>query len=230
MENPPVRSSLRQACITWLKSWGLPLLGLVFAVAVVTVILVIYFNNPDLIKELQGYGYLGAFVISIILNGTVLIPVSNMAVMASLGATLPLPFVVGIAGGFGAGIGEFTGYLLGRSGRGLLARNTMYNRVEHWVGRWGWAAVVLLSAFPLVFDVVGIISGALRMPAWRFFLACTAGRIISYTAVAYLGALWLKSIPWWAYIVVFVAIVAAGVAVSRCGKRKNDSNDSSKGI
>ena len=81
-----------------------------------------------------------------------------------------------------------TGYVAGRSGRDLLAKNKIYQRVEGWVKRWGWIAVFLLSIFPLVFDVVGIIAGAMRMPVWKFFLATWLGRTITYVTVAYLAS------------------------------------------
>ena len=121
---------------------------------------------------------------------------SNIAVIISLGATLPLPLFVGLAGGAGAAIGELTGYLAGRSGRGLLKRSKVYSRVEGWVKKWGWVAVFIMSIFPFVFDVVGIIAGALRMPLWRFFLACWAGRTISYIFIAYMADLGFQFIPW----------------------------------
>ena len=93
---------------------------------------------------------------------------------------MPMPWLVGVVGGLGAGIGEMTGYLAGRSGRGLLARNKVYNRVEGWVKKWGWLAVFVIVDCPFAFDVVGIIAGALRMPVWKFFIACWLGRTISY--------------------------------------------------
>jgi membrane protein DedA with SNARE-associated domain len=119
-----------------------------------------------------------------------------MTVMLAMGAILGLPFLVGIVGGLGAGIGEMTGYVAGRSGRDLLAKNKIYLRVEGWVKRWGFIAIFVLSIFPLVFDVVGIIAGAARMPVWKFFVATWLGRTISYTTVAYLGAWGIQRLPW----------------------------------
>ena len=148
----------------WLKKRLIPLSGLLLALAVIGVVSYLYLRDPDFFKNLQGYGYFGAFVISVLLNATIIIPVSNMAIIFSLGAALPSPLFVGLAGGIGAGIGEMTGYIAGRSGRDLLAKSKMYNRVEGWVKRWGWIAVFVLSIFPLFFDVVGIIAGAMRMP------------------------------------------------------------------
>ncbi len=176
--------------IKWIRKHYIPLLGLLFAVAIITAVSVIYVNNKDIFEDLEHYGYAGAFVISVILNATLIIPVSNMAIIFSLGAAPGLsPLFIGLAGGIGAGIGEMTGYLAGRSGRGLISKHNIYTRVEKWVKRWGWIAVFILSVFPFIFDVAGIIAGAMRMPAWKFFLATWLGRTISYVVVAYLAHL-----------------------------------------
>ncbi len=181
----------------WLKKRLMPLAGLLFAIAIIAVVSLLYVYNKDLFEDLKGYGYGGAFVISVILNATIIVPVSNMAIIFSLGTVQSLsPLFIGLAGGIGAGIGEMTAYLAGRSGRSLLSKNNIYNKVEKWVKRWGWIAVFLLSIFPFVFDVVGIIAGAMRMPAWRFFLACWAGRTISYITVAYLAHYGFQALPW----------------------------------
>ena len=180
----------------WLKKRIVPLSGLLFALAIIITVGYVYFQNPGFFERLKGYGYLGAFVISVILNATVIIPVSNMTIIAALGATLPLPWLVGLAGGIGAAIGEMTGYVAGRSGRGLLSKSNVYNRVEGWVKKRGWIAVFLLSAFPFIFDVVGIIAGALRMPIWKFFLAAWLGRTASYIVMAYVGDTVFNVIPW----------------------------------
>ncbi len=194
-EAVPVKSE-KAGSLIWWKKRLLPLAGLLIALAAMAAIIAFYIKNPDIFSQLQGYGYTGAFVISIILNGTLILPVSNMAVMMAIGATLPMPWLVGLAGGVGAAIGEMTGYVAGRGGRGLLAKNKMYNRVEGWVKKWGWITVFLLSIIPFAFDIVGIIAGALRMPVWRFFLACLLGRVISYTFMIYMASLGLQLLPW----------------------------------
>lgn len=196
MDETKAEKQDKEGWLAWLRKRIIPMVGLLLAVAIMAVIGYLYWKNPDVFRELRTYGYLGAFIISIILNATIIMPVSNMAVIMALGATLPSPVIVGVAGGFGAGIGELTGYIAGRSGRGLLAKSTVYHRVEGWVKRWGWIAIFILSVFPFFFDIVGIIAGALRMPLWRFFVACWLGRTISYVVMATLASLGLKSIPW----------------------------------
>jgi membrane protein DedA with SNARE-associated domain len=180
------------------KKKVIPLLGLIAAVVIIIVVGYVYFKYPDFFKQdnIEKLGYLGVFVTSVILNATVIIPVSNMTLIFALGAALSMPWAVGLIGGTGAAIGEMTGYIAGRSGRGLLARNKAYVRVEGWVKRWGWIAIFILSAVPLLFDVVGIIAGALRMPYWKFILATWAGRTITYIIVAYLGSVGLRALPW----------------------------------
>lgn len=181
----------------WLRGKIIPLVSLLLVIAIVVCIVYFYWRNPGIFKELKAYGYLGAFIISIILNATIILPVSNMAIMMSLGATLPLPFVVGLVGGFGAAIGELTGYVAGRSGRGLLARSHMYGRIEGWVMRWGWLAIFVFSVVPFVFDLVGIAAGALRLPLWKFFIPCWLGRTVLYVFMVTMAALGLKIIlPW----------------------------------
>lgn len=186
----------RLRMLAWLRRTVVPVAGLAVAAGIMLGIVYVYWKNPDIFVELKALGYLGAFVISIILNATIILPVSSMAVIMTLGATLPTPAFVGLLGGLGAGIGEMTGYVVGRSGRRLLTKSRVYLRIESWVDKWGWLAVFVLSIFPFVFDIVGITAGALRMPLWKFFVACWTGRTISYTVMCYLASWGFKAIPW----------------------------------
>ena len=181
----------------WLRRRIIPLVGLLIVIAVTAGIFYFYSQYPGKIAELKTYGYLGAFAISVIFNATLILPVGNMLIMVVLGATLPSPVAVGLVGGAGAAIGEITGYIAGRSGRGLVAKSRMYGRVEGWLRKWGWLTIFLFSVVPFVFDLAGLAAGALRYPFWRFFLFCWLGRTLLYvvmvTAVAYGLKIWL---PW----------------------------------
>jgi membrane protein YqaA with SNARE-associated domain len=178
----------------WLRKRIFHLVGLLLVLAITVGIFYLFWQNPSRIRELEGYGYLGAFVISVILNATLILPVSNMAVMMAIGTAVPSPVLVGLVGGFGAAIGELTGYIAGRSGRGLVARSQMYSRVEGWVRRWGWLTIFILSIVPFVFDLVGIAAGALRLPLWKFFVPCWLGRTILYVAMVSAAAYGLKTL------------------------------------
>ena len=97
----------------WMKRGFVPLLGLLVALGIIIGIFIFYKYNPEIFEEMETYGYLGVFLISIIFNATIILPASNIAVITSMGATLPSPLFVGLAGGAGAAIGELTGYLAG---------------------------------------------------------------------------------------------------------------------
>jgi len=166
----------------------IPLLILLVVIAIWVGIFYFYQRYPGRFDELRGYGYLGAFLLSLLFNATVILPLGAIGMVFALGAVLPLPAVVGLAGGIGAAIGEITGYMAGYSGRGIARRSQMYSRVEGWVRRWGALAVFTFSLVPFAFDLVGIAAGILRFPFWKFFLLCWAGRTILYIGAALAGA------------------------------------------
>jgi membrane protein DedA with SNARE-associated domain len=166
-----------------------PLLTLLLILAIMAGVLYFYHNYSEEIAHLQGLGYLGAFLISLIFNATVILPAGNVLVLAALGATLPSAVVVGLAGGTGAAIGELTGYLAGYSGQAVVRRRGAYVRIERWVKRWGVLTIFILSAVPFFFDLAGIAAGVARFPVWKFLIACWLGRTILYIVVALAGAL-----------------------------------------
>ncbi len=179
------------------RNIALPLLTILIVIAISVGIFYFYRHYPSRIEQLRAYGYLGAFIISIIFNATVILPVGNIVILTALGATLPSAALVGVAGGAGAAIGEITGYLAGYSGSQLVVRRGMYHRVEWWVKRWGSLTIFILSVVPLVFDLAGLVAGALRFPLWKFLLLCWLGRSILYVVFVVLAAMGLKMIiPW----------------------------------
>jgi uncharacterized membrane protein YdjX (TVP38/TMEM64 family) len=179
-----------------LKSWHLfALSGLIF---VVIAAVAIVFRES--LTDVQEYGYLGAFIISVMSAATIIVYVPGVPVIFTLGGVLPYPIFVGLAGGFGEAIGELTAYYAGWSGRNILkGRFTrVYNRIERWIRTRGYLTVFLSSAvFNPVFDIIGMTAGAMRFPVWKFFLLCWAGKTIKSTAVAYAGYWGLGTILRW---------------------------------
>ena len=175
-----------------LKKRLLPYLALLIVLTVTIGLFYFYRQYPGRIEELTTYGYLGAFIISLIFNATVILPAGNIVILSALGATLPSAFLVGVAGGAGAAIGEISGYLAGYSGRGLVEKIGIYDRIEGMVKRWGSLTIFLLAMFPFIFDLAGIAAGALRFPFWKFLLLCWLGRTILYVAIVVLAAMGLR--------------------------------------
>ena len=173
----------------WVRNWLLPIVGLLLIIGIVIGVFLFYRSYPEQVEALEGYGYLGVFLISVLLNATIVLPAGNFLVLATMGAVLPSATLVGLVGGLGAAIGELTGYAAGYSGQAIVTRQRVYTRLKGWVEKWGMLTVFVLSIAPLVFDLAGIAAGALRLPLWKFLLACWLGRTILYLVIAWGGAM-----------------------------------------
>ena len=186
----------KQGELNGTKKRFIPVLILLLIIAIVVGVFFFYRNYPEQVSELKNYGYPGIFLISLILNATIIFPVGNVIVIATLGAALPSAPLVGLIGGAGAAIGEMTGYMAGYSGRTIVSRQKTYIRLERWVKKWGVLAVFVLSVVPFFFDLAGIAAGALRLPVWKFWIACWLGRTILYIIIARVGTLgWEAILP-----------------------------------
>ncbi len=179
----------------WLKKNFIPILMLLFVIAITVGIYLVYGRHPERLLELKNYAYWGAFLVSLIGNATVILPGAVLPILSTIGVVLyPVtgpsgPIIVGLVGGIGAAIGEMTGYMVGYSGRGIVERANLYNRLVKWLRRWGTLTIFILSLVPFFFDLAGIAAGALRFPLWKFILACWLGRTILYVGIV-LAAGW----------------------------------------
>ncbi len=152
-------------------------------VAVIIALLVLSFS--DKIVELQEYGYLGVFVISLLSAASIFIPTPGWAAVIAMGGILN-PYTVGIVAGIGSGIGEITGYLVG-NGASTLSKKKFKGQKEI-IQKYGMWAVFVLAFIPNpLFDAAGLVAGALKIKIWKFLLACILGRILRYILLAHLG-------------------------------------------
>jgi membrane protein YqaA with SNARE-associated domain len=183
-EQPPVLAVPRVWWQAQLAAWRvwLPLLGtLLLTLALILLVPV------SLVERLGEYGYAGVFVLTLLSSATIIVPSPALGT-AFLAGTVLNPWLVGLVGGAAAGLGETTGYIAGTSGSTLAQRSRWYPRVEHWVARWGALTVFLLAAVPSpLIDMAGIAAGTMRMRYSLYLLACMAGKIIRFIAVAWLG-------------------------------------------
>lgn len=162
-----------------------PLLTILLVVAI-SVGLFLY---RDRVAELGYYGYPGAFLVGLVSNASVILPLPGIVVLFALGAALN-PVLIGLTGATGGIIGEMTGFMAGYSGREMVQREgRAYIRAENWMRRWGGWAVFAFAAVPLpVFDVAGVVAGVLRYPIWKFLLIGWVGKSIKYIFLVLAGA------------------------------------------
>jgi len=168
-----------------LKGIVIPVLSVILVIAITVVL----FLNQEIVDEMGNYGYLGAFLVSLITSATVILPLPGIVVLFALGTSLN-PVLVGLVGATGGIIGEMTGFMVGYGGREVvLKKSRMYIRAENWMRRWGTWAVVAFAAAPLpIFDVAGIVAGALRYPLWKFLLIGWIGKSIKFIILVLAGA------------------------------------------
>jgi len=154
------------------------------------------------LRDFQEYGYIGAFIISIMSGGTLIVPIPGVPVIFALGGILSYPFLVGLCAGAGEGLGACNFYLAGRGGQTYVPDKHKSNRFYAWVERWmtrhGYLTLFLGSAiFNPAFSLIGLMAGASGMPAWKFYLVCAAGKAVKGTYVAYLGTLGMDYVLEW---------------------------------
>jgi uncharacterized membrane protein YdjX (TVP38/TMEM64 family) len=176
---PPVR----RVITFWLK-YRRHLLALLFSVAITT--LVIVFHRQ--LRALQGYGYLGVFLIAVLGNATVVVPVPSLAVTFAAGSFLN-PLLVGFVAGVGEPIGELVGYLAGYGGSAAVEDRARFERIKTWMGRHGFVTILVLAFIPNpFFDLAGIAAGMLHYPVTKFLLACWLGKTAKAVLIAYIGS------------------------------------------
>jgi membrane protein YqaA with SNARE-associated domain len=139
-------------------------------------------------------GLVVLFFLAALSNATLILPVPGLA-LTVLAATVADPLAVGIVAGAGQALGEMTGYLAGYSGQELIDTSPRYERLVGWMRRYGALTIFVLALIPNpIFDVAGIIAGALRMPWWLYLFSAGSGKILKNVALAYgasLGIDWL---------------------------------------
>jgi uncharacterized membrane protein YdjX (TVP38/TMEM64 family) len=158
---------------------------LLFFVVAITALLFLYRND---LQQLAHLGYGGIFILSILANATIILPIPGVVLTTAMGAIFN-PFWVAIAAGLGAALGEITGYLAGYSGQIIVEQTQWYDRLTHWMKRYGDLTVLIMAIVPNpFFDLAGMAAGMLKLPLPRFLLWCSIGKIIKMMVFAYSGA------------------------------------------
>ncbi len=143
-----------------------------------------FFFDIDL-AQLNTYGYIGLFLISMISAASIVLPMPGAAAITGAGAVLdpvlgiPVPVLVGFVAGLAEALGEFTGYAAGYGGSALFRDRPIYPRVKSWMERRGMITMFVLSCIPNpLVDVAGVAAGAVKMRVWRFFVGVFSGKVV----------------------------------------------------
>lgn len=151
------------------------------------------FGMDFLMGLANTFGYLGVIVIGFLSSFLIFIPSPAWIAVFLLGAVMN-PFLLGLAAGFGAAIGEMTGYGIGL-GIEKLAEHKKKNikkqimKIKKLFGRYHPDLIIFIfAAAPILpIDAVGIFCGYIKYDKKRFFILVFIGKFIKYLALAYAG-------------------------------------------
>lgn len=168
-------------------------------VTLLVAVAVVYFW--EVVQSLQGYGYLGAFLISLFGGATILAPIPMTPVIFALGTVMKPafaphlgPILIGAAAGLGETLGGLSIYMAGYGGGTALARaghskvQAAYQRLMRLMEARGSLVLFVLSAvLNPFFYPAALAAGALRFGVKRYFLICWVGKTIKGITVAAAG-------------------------------------------
>ncbi len=164
-------------------------IGIIVSVIALSIVLYLF---RDRVRSLGNLGYLGLFLIGLISNASIIAPVPGLIVLFTVSVILN-PFWSALVYGIGSGLGEITGYLVGFSGKGIIEHQKYYPRLENWMKKFGGFTIILLALVPnFLFDVAGMVAGALKMPWYQFLIFVWLGRIPRCLLITYGGSSVLK--------------------------------------
>jgi membrane protein YqaA with SNARE-associated domain len=150
----------------------------------ITVVLVLARNELGAFKS---WGYPGAFLIGLASNAPIGFPMPLLVLLVPM-ASISNPVLVGLMGGLGGATGELTAYAAGYAGRFVWHDSQAYQRAKDWVHKRGFVVVVLVGLAPLPLDPIGLAVGNLRLPAWKYLVACLPGKIVKCLGLTLFGA------------------------------------------
>jgi membrane protein YqaA with SNARE-associated domain len=182
----------------WLKMalYVAILVGLSFGLTYLIRYLMAYFNIS--VEGLATTAYLVVFVTTLVSNASIIVPVPIFVAIMITAASKWNPIIVALIASSAGTLGEITGYYAGYLGKKIIVSEATpgYEKLVGWMKRHGPLAIFLLSLQPILpFDIAGLISGASRIPLWKFMLACWAGKFPKYLLGCYLGGAVLNILP-----------------------------------
>lgn len=128
----------------------------------------------------------GVLIICFLANASVLLPSSSILIVVEYSMVIN-PLLVALCGAFGATLGEMTGFYVGRYGRKVVPGKLM-KWVKARMASHKYLIVLLFSVLPLpVFDIIGILSGAMKMSSLKFFGICFTGKLIKMMCYVWLA-------------------------------------------
>ena len=143
----------------------------------------------DRFEGWEEYGLIGIFLVALISNLTVFIPIAGLPVAIALAKTVH-PLLVTFIYTVGAVIGEITMYWTGYEGKRVLKNIEnigWYKKAHGWLIKYGLRIIFVFAVTPLPFDLLSLAAGSLRYPFFKYLSGLFLGRLIKYGIVIWGG-------------------------------------------
>jgi membrane protein YqaA with SNARE-associated domain len=190
-DSPTPDSAAAKKTARW--AYVLGIIGVILTILMAAAI--IYFK--DEVQDMQQYGYIGAFFISILGGATIIIPVPMLAVVFALGGAMGNPWqvaMVGVSAALGELVGALTIYMTGHgAGRAISFSKhgriqKAYERMLDLMERRG--AIALFAVTSVVnpfFYPAAFACGALQLGLKKYIPIVLVGKLIKCMTVVYAG-------------------------------------------
>lgn len=159
--------------------------GLV-AVMIIAAFSIAAFAISGFVKEHTPVTCLGVFLVCFIANSAILLPAPSALVVIQYSMTLD-PVAVAISGALGAALGEMVGFMAGECGH-YCVNGKIIRKIEEHMPRHPYLFIFAFSALPLpLFDVAGVMAGAIGLNKYKFYIACFAGKLLKMLVLVWIG-------------------------------------------
>ncbi len=145
----------------------------------------------DLVRQLSllatNFGYPGVFLLSMISNLIIFIPVPYLLLIFFLASFSSMNIVVlSLVSALGAAVGKLVIFAVSRSGRRLVSEKSLKNLefARMIMEKYGTSAVFLVAATPLPDDIFYVPLGLAEFTVWKFFVSCFLGKFLLTLVVA----------------------------------------------
>ena len=189
LENKPaeeIELTTQTRSIKLSKRWAY-LLGVVGIILTILMFAAIVYYGEE-IGRLRQYGYIGAFVISVLGGATIIIPVPMLAVVFALGSAMADPWsalLLAISAALGELVGALTIYMTGHgAGRAIMSSRhgriqSAYERMLGLMERRGPLTLfIVASVVNPFFYPTALAAGALRFGLKKYIFIVLTGKLI----------------------------------------------------
>jgi membrane protein DedA with SNARE-associated domain len=138
------------------------------------------------------YGYLGVFLISVVGALSMVIPIPDAITIFTLaglrigGSWVFAPLLIATAATVGAGVGQFSGYLVGAAGKKTITGKYKKNAdfLANIFDKFGPVGIFAFALTPLPDDIMFIPLGMARYNPTKAFFPALSGKFIMSLAIA----------------------------------------------